>query len=95
MSEIGRKFRQNLSIGNSRSHIMLVMLEPWGEDYWLLPGESFYIKVESTSGDFWYHTQIDKEYTSVCVDGDYESVCVMQNDEVLECGHNRPTGAFA
>ena len=93
MSEIAQKNRQILSISNSRVQIMLVMLEPWGEDYWLLPGENFFVKAESKSGDFWYHVDFE-EVVSVYVDGDYESVLVMQNDDVLECGHNRPPHAF-
>lgn len=83
-----------LSLYNRRKAILLIMLEPWGEDYWLLVGESCEVQIEGAGEDFSYSMSIEEDHVAVYIEGGFKDVCVMQKGSVLQCGHQRPDWAF-
>ena len=64
------------------------MLEPWGEDYQMMPGDKFEIRENQASDEFCFHIVLDK-YISVWAEGQADCYPrVYQNNEELSCGHN-------
>lgn len=64
------------------------MLEPWGEDYGMLPDVEFEIIAKNIDENFYF--QIDfGEYITVWADGQVIDIGVYQNNKLLECGFNR------
>lgn len=72
-----------------------MFLEPWGEDYTLLPNDTFEIIAEAPSKNFYCHICFDKENVLVYVEGDFKNLAVVQDGNQLKCGHNRSMTSFA
>jgi uncharacterized protein (TIGR00725 family) len=77
-----------LGVSNSRNAPQVVAVEPWGNDYTLLPGEELVIVAYGNGAVPWVNvvewdgaTQVYCEETS-----DFK---VLQDGLELECGHNR------
>ncbi len=72
---------------NPRSRVVYV--EPWGEDYTLLPNEKLEI-IAQPSDDIapWFYIVESDVYTQVYCEAtcDFE---IWQEGQRLECGHNR------
>ncbi len=80
---------QKIKIANDFSTPITLMLEPWGQDYVMLPEEIFDVVAHDISEDFYFHIAYQTEYISVYAEGDCYSVSVIQNENLLKCGHNR------
>ncbi|MEO6810748.1 MAG: hypothetical protein ABI353_16660 [Isosphaeraceae bacterium] len=85
-----RPIRSKLGINNRRDAPQVVAVEPWGEDFTLMPGEKLEVVAysDSDSATPWFYV-VEWEGTSqvYCNDtGDFE---VLQGGVRLECGHNR------
>ena len=70
-----------------------MMLEPWGEDYWIQPGEEFDVVAESADTAFHYVVVDHPDYVAVYAEGRCESVSVFQKGQRLKCGHQKPPNA--
>jgi hypothetical protein len=81
-------YRSKLGISNSRGSPQVVVVEPWAEDFTLMPGEGLEIVALGETEAPWFHvrewegtSQVFCECTS-----DFE---VLQKGVRLECGHER------
>ncbi len=81
---------QRFKITNRQRTPLTLLIEPWGEDYTLLPDETFDVVAEHFSEDFYFHWVTNDDFTQVYAEGDREAtVGVYQGERLLECGHNR------
>jgi len=82
------KFTGKIGVSNNTKRPRIVWLEPWGEDYTLLPGEQLDIVCHDDSEQSWFHVVEHEESTQVYVEGGgYPDV--IQSGQRLACGHNR------
>ena len=75
-------------VENNTQRPRIVWVEPWGEDYTLLPREQLEIVSRDDSQQPFVHVVERQDSTAVHVDvgGCTE---IIQNGTRLECGHNR------
>lgn len=80
-----------IGVINSRdcSQSRVVYVEPWGEDYTLLPGEELEIVATGPNSPPWFNVVEWDQATSVYIEGDCADFAVYQAGQRLECGHNR------
>jgi hypothetical protein len=83
----------SLTLSNDGERILCVLVEPYGEDFWIAPrqGLTFVVPDERTTAS-WYEGGV-----SVWVnEGDPSDVVVTTNaGEAVTCGYQRPAGASA
>jgi hypothetical protein len=80
----------SIEIRNDRSRPHVVWIEPWGEDYTLIPNQKVHVEVAETElGTGSYFNLVETEgNTQVYIErGGYPRVSV--DGESVECGHNR------
>lgn len=77
-----------LFISNKRDIPHVVAVEPWGEDFTLLPGETLEVVAFGVEATPWFHlVEWDGESQVYCEETlDFK---VLQCGVQLECGHNR------
>lgn len=80
----------SISIRNDRKLPHVIWLEPWGEDYILLPGEELIVanKVTDQENGPWF-ALVETEGNTQCYieRGDYPDLQI--NGVPVACGHNR------
>ncbi len=81
-------FTAKLGFSNSCGKSQVVAVEPWGNDYTLLPGEELEILAFSDSALPWIHVVV-WEGTSQVYCQDSADFRVFQKGVELQCGHNR------
>ena len=84
-----RKSIYKVVVTNDSEEQKTLVLEPWGEDYGMMPHDTFEIIEHEAGEDFYFHIDFG-EYITVYAEGSggiYPRV--YQNGEELECGHNR------
>jgi hypothetical protein len=82
------KFTVKIGVSNNTRRPRIVCVEPWGEDYTLLPGEQLEIVCRDDSEEPWFHVVEWEDSSQVYIErGQYPDV--MQGGKRLECGHNR------
>lgn len=76
---------------------LCLFIEPYGEDYWLKPGEVFTVAPAAKGIDVWFHTVLWRDGITVWLyeDGEpekmiLEAVVTDADGTRLECGHQRP-----
>lgn len=77
---------------NKTDAIFSLYLEPWGSDYWLLPGEIFEVVPQNPDSDHHLHIVNYVDGVQVFVEGNGEAIVCCKGHE-LPCGHQRPAGA--
>jgi hypothetical protein len=77
-----------LEISNSRKSPQVVAVEPWGEDFTLLPGEELVILAFGELEMPWFHV-VEWDGTSQVYCEATSAFKVTQGSRELECGHNR------
>ncbi|MFD5897718.1 hypothetical protein [Streptomyces sp. NPDC060366] len=77
---------------NAGASDLWLFVEPYGEDYWLKPGEAFVVAPEAAGIDVCFSIAVCQEGITVWLyeDGDPTKV-VLEYGERLECGHQRPS----
>lgn len=80
------------SVLNSTDALLLVQIEPWGEDYWVQPGDRCDVVGESGSPDGQFIVDVHEASVAVWSEGGIHSFEVRIGNEVVNCGHNRPEG---
>lgn len=82
------EFTTKLGISNRRSRSWVVYVEPWGEDYTLLPGESLEILAQGEGAMPWFNVVERDNATQVYFEetNDWSVYC---EGRPVECGHNR------
>jgi hypothetical protein len=83
-----------IKVSNEQPSFTTLWLEPWGEDYGMLPGDEFEVLALDAADDFYFHLAFDRKGVKVCAEGDAEHVSVYREGEMLHCGHNRRQEAW-
>jgi hypothetical protein len=81
-------FVAKLGVQNRTQKPRIIWVEPWGEDFTLLPGEELLVVGRHESEQPWYFVIEWDESSQVYLEAanDFE---VVQNGIRLECGHKR------
>jgi hypothetical protein len=82
------RFSAKLGVWNSRKAPQVVAVEPWGNDYTLLPGEKLEVVAFGESAMPWFNVVEWDGATQVYCE-DMVDFKVVQGDRELECGHQR------
>lgn len=77
-----------IHLTNTRTSPMVVSIEPWGEDYTLLPGETVQMVAIGSSPASYVHL-LENGFMAVYAEGDCTEILVYQDGTQLECGHQR------
>ena len=82
----------SVSLDNSATTPRPIYLEPWGEDYWLFPGDVFKIRAfgdqEPPSSNFFDIVE-SADATQVYVEGRFTNFEVLQNGKSISGGYQR------
>ncbi|MET7616150.1 hypothetical protein [Streptomyces sp. NPDC005408] len=83
---------------NAGENLVSLFIEPYGEDYWLQPGEGFTVAPAADGVDVQFSVVVAADHITVWLYEDGDPCKVILDDEVvdeggtaLECGHQRPT----
>ncbi len=77
-----------IKIRNEFSKVVTLLLEPWGEDYGMLPNDEFEIIAKVVDEHFYFQVDFGENIT-VWAEGQVIDIGVYQNNKLLECGYNR------
>lgn len=77
-----------IGISNGSDRPRIVCIEPWGEDYTLLPQETLELISWGASKPYFILNE-SNEVTRVWLEGDIEGYEVTQNASRIHCGHQR------
>ena len=77
-----------LGVSNSRGQPQVIAVEPWADDFTLLPGEELVILAFGSAETPWSHVVEWEGATQVYCEETSEFK-VVQNGVELQCGHNR------
>jgi hypothetical protein len=81
-------YNSKLGVRNSRKAPQVVAVEPWGNDYTLLPDEELEVIAFGDSAVPWFNVVEWDGATQVYCYGTVDFK-VVQGDRELECGHQR------
>ena len=76
-------------ITNGRQSSQVVYIEPWGEDYTLLAGESLDVIALGRVIAPWFNVVESDNNIQVYIEGDSTEFAVYQGGLRVRCGHNR------
>jgi hypothetical protein len=82
------QYTAKLGLNNARERPQVVAVEPWANDYTLLPGEELEIIAFGDSSCPWFYV-VEWDGTSQVYCNDTDDFKVMQSGIELQCGHNR------
>ena len=80
---------QRIKVTNHRATFVTLWLEPWGEDYGMLPGDEFDVVAADAGDDFYFHLTSEDRDMKLYAEGDVREVTVYNGGAELSCGHNR------
>jgi len=86
--------KQRIKISNDSSSFATLWLEPWGEDYGMLPGDELEVAAMDVEKETFFYVAYNEKGMQVFAEGDAKYVSVYQNGERLSCGHNRREEAW-
>jgi hypothetical protein len=76
-------------VTNDHKTPVTLWIEPWGEDYTLLPNETVDLVAEAYSEEFYLHWVVSEGKILIYAEGDQAaSVSVHQAGNRLQCGHH-------
>ena len=78
-----------IDIKNEREYAVTVWVEPWGEDYTLLPGENYSFTASTPAEGFYFSTHWQDRDILLWAEAGCEEVLATDNAVELFCGHNR------
>jgi hypothetical protein len=78
-----------LHVTNDLPAVITLWLEPWGEDYIMLPDETFEVVAKGTAAEFYFHVIYNAADIKVYAEGSCDAISMFQDGRQLECGHNR------
>jgi hypothetical protein len=88
MLKMSHLFNSKLGVRNSRKAPQIVAVEPWADDYTLLPGEELEIVAFGKKAVPWFNV-VEWDGTTQVYCEETDDFKVMQGDRQLECGHQR------
>jgi hypothetical protein len=80
---------RKLTVENRSEQPLVLMLEPWGEDYTMQPGETFGLFPVAPDDTFYFAVQYRTTDVAVFAEGGCRSVQVKLEGRLLDCGHQR------
>jgi hypothetical protein len=80
---------RKLEVTNDRATYITLWLEPWGEDYGMLPGDAFEIVAGDAGEGFYFHVVNGEKGVTVYAEGGVRQISVYHKGAELSCGHNR------
>ena len=80
--------RSKIGVSNRRDAPQVVAVEPWADDFTLMPGEELEIVAYSDSAAPWFFV-VEWKGTSQIYCNETDDFEVLQGGVRLECGHNR------
>jgi hypothetical protein len=89
------KFTAKLGIWNSTKRLRIVWVEPWAEDFTLLPKERLEITVTDESVQPWFCVVERPDSSQAYIESGGSDYEITQEGKRLECGHNRQAGLAA
>jgi hypothetical protein len=78
-----------LKVTNDRASFITLWLEPWGEDYGMMPGDEFEVVAADAGEGFYFHLVNEEKDLKVFAEGDVRQISVYHEGAELSCGHNR------
>jgi hypothetical protein len=66
-----------------------VYIEPWGEDYWLFPGDDFKITAFGQTSPPYFGLHEYDDTTQIYIEGDCQDFVVQHDEKRIECGYQR------
>ena len=81
-------YRSQLGVSNRRDTPQVVAVEPWADDFTLMPGEELEIVAFGSTARPWFFVD-EWEGTSQVYCNETDDFEVSQGGVRLECGHNR------
>jgi len=82
-----------LPVRNSRIERLMLFLEPYGEDYWLRPGEECIVTSGPPDPDPAFGLELTDEGVTVYFEGPHAEVRAADG-AILQVGHQRPADKF-
>ena len=76
-------------IENGTGRLRIVWVEPWGEDYTLLPKEELEIIARNPLRMPWFKVSEEAASTVVSIEGETNDYDVLQMGAKIPCGHRR------
>jgi hypothetical protein len=77
-----------IRVRNEFPNSMTLWLEPWDEDYGMLPNDEFEVIAKDVDDKFYFQVDIGQEIKVWAV-GQVTDIAVYKDNQLLECGHNR------
>jgi hypothetical protein len=72
---------------------VLLFLEPYGEDYWLQPGDEFIVTSRVPDPDPAFGLELTDDGVTIYFEGHHAAVTALDG-KTLDVGHQRPAGRF-
>ncbi|GGW75491.1 hypothetical protein [Streptomyces xantholiticus] len=92
--------KKGLPVQNAGENLVSLFIEPYGEDFWLQPGEVFTVTPTVAGVDVQFSMAVAADHITVWLYEDADPYKVILDFEVLdeggaalECGHQRPTAS--
>lgn len=82
-----------LEILNDTKEPFVLLLEPWGEDYTILPGQQFELVATGTTEESRFHTEHRADCVATWVRGPVERVEVFAEGGEVHGGYQRRPGS--
>ena len=82
--------QRKMTFSNDAERVITLWLEPWGEDYWIQPGETFDLVPDNPKDTFYFAVAHKGGDITVFAEGGCDHVRVEHDGKTLECGHHRP-----
>lgn len=88
------RYESKIGVSNSRDKPHVVAVEPWANDYTLLPGEELEIVAFGNTTVPWFHV-VEWDGVSQVYCNETMDFRVLQGGVELKCGHNRQPEGLA
>ena len=76
-------------VSSDRTIPVTVWVEPWGEDFTILPGEEYLFTAVRPGSDFYFHAVWQENDLVLYAEGTSGEVTVHHGTVEVFCGHNR------
>lgn len=77
-----------MRVSNDFPEPIIVLLEPWGADFTMMPKDKFEIIADNANEEFYFHVVFNKDI-QVYAEGESDYPGIYQDGTELETGHNR------
>jgi hypothetical protein len=86
------KFEARLVVSNRRTASLLVVVEPWVEDFTLLPGQELELLAVSSEQPPYFALVESDDRSEIYIENSVEDWVVTQGGKEIHCGHQRGEG---